>query len=283
MNQPAVRVFPMLRSRWVWVLFVCTTAYVFVFMGCASFQRRMIYFPTVCSTEEAAQLGRNERLEPWVNPAGEPIGWKRLHSTGHTQGKVLILHGNGGCAVYCGHYADVIQEAAPLDVFIVEYPGYANCAGKPSEPALEQAAARALETLPNDGPIYLAGESLGTGAAAWLAGRYPTRVAGMVLLAPYDCLTSVAQAHVRIFPVRWILCDTFPAEEYLRSYHGPVAVLVGGRDTVVPERFGRRLYDSYAGPKRLWQFPDATHGSLMVQPPETWKQIVAFWQSAGRT
>ena len=79
--------------------------------------------------------------------------------------------------------------------------------------------------------------------------------------------------------MRWLLRERFPAEDYLRDYHGPLAVLVAGRDTVVPEKFGRRLYDGYAGPKRLWEFPNANHDSLMVQPPEVWKQIVAFWKT----
>jgi hypothetical protein len=75
-----------------------------------------------------------------------------------------------------------------------------------------------------------------------------------------------------------LLCDRFPAEENLRHYHGSVAVLVAGEDTVVPEKFGRRLYDSYTGPKRLWDFPECDHGTVMRQSPELWKQIIAFWE-----
>jgi hypothetical protein len=40
-----------------------------------------------------------------------------------------------------------------------------------------------------------------------------------------------------------------------------------------------RLYDSYTGPKRLWEFPDGDHGTVMMQPPGTWNQIVDFWHS----
>ena len=49
------------------------------------------------------------------------------------------------------------------------------------------------------------------------------------------------------------------------------------RDEVVPEKFGRRLYDGYAGPKRLWEVREDGHGELMMQPPEFWKEIVGFW------
>ena len=84
---------------------------------------------------------------------------------------------------------------------------------------------------------------------------------------------------MKFFPVSWILRDRFPAEENLRSYHGPVAMLVAGRDQVIPERIGRKLYASYAGPKRLWEFPDRDHGSVMIQSKEIWQEIITFWQT----
>jgi len=103
-------------------------------------------------------------------------------------------------------------------------------------------------------------------------------VAGIALLAPYNRLADVAQAHMRIFPVRWMLSERFPAEDDLRSYSGPVAVLVGGQDKVVPQKFGHRLYHGYPGPKKLWEFPEADHEALMTQPPQTWQEIIGFWK-----
>jgi pimeloyl-ACP methyl ester carboxylesterase len=81
-----------------------------------------------------------------------------------------------------------------------------------------------------------------------------------------------------IIPVRWLLSEHFPAEENLRDSHGPIAVLVGGRDPVVPERFGLRVYERYSGSKRLWKFPNLDHDLLMEQPPEIWKEIITFWE-----
>src|SRR5215469_8737562 len=167
--------------------------------------------------------------------------------------------------------AAVIQQAAPLDLFVVEYPGYADRAGKPSERALYEAAAEAFEQLPTNGPTYLLGESLGTGVAACLAGRFPEQVAGVIMLAPFNRLAAVAQAHYLWLPVRLLLTERFPAEAHLRNYHGPLAALVGGQDRVIPQKFGRRLYDGYAGPKRLWEFPHADHGLVMDQTVEVWK------------
>jgi pimeloyl-ACP methyl ester carboxylesterase len=166
---------------------------------------------------------------------------------------------------------------------VVEYPGYADRPGVPSEQTLYQAAGEAVQLLATNGPpVYVVGESLGTGVAAYVAGHYPEQVAGVALLAPYTSLADVAQAHVFLLPVRWLICDRFPAEEHLCQYHGPVAVLVAGRDRVVPARLGRRLYAGYNGPKRLWQFPQADHETVMVQPAAIWEEIIAFWRAGRR-
>jgi pimeloyl-ACP methyl ester carboxylesterase len=175
--------------------------------------------------------------------------------------------------------SDAQNRRFESDVFIVEYPGYADRAGAPSERTLDESADEAFQLLATNGPVYLVGESLGTGVAAYLAGKHPDNVAGVALLAPYNRLAAVAQAHMPIFPVRLLLRDRFPAEDDLRHYHGPLAVLVAGQDTVIPEKFGRRLYDRYSGPKHLWEFPKGDHGTVMVQPPDIWKEIAAFWQT----
>ena|ERR1043166_7338692 len=266
-----------IRKRLVRVLFLCAGLYVLAGIGCASCQRRLIYFPPVFTSEQVDERAKGEGLERWKTAGGECLGWKRLAAVQPAKGQVLITHGNADCAFQCGHFADVIQQVAPLDVFILEFPGYADRPGKPSEHSVDEAAAEAIQILPTNTPLYLVGESLGTGVATYLAGRFPQRVAGIALLAPYNRLADVAQWHIRIFPVSWILRDRFPAEEDLRNYQGRLAVLVGGKDIVVPAKFGRRLYDGYTGPKQLWEFPDMTHDSLMVQPPEIWRQIVGFW------
>ena len=164
-------------------------------------------------------------------------------------------------------------------MFIVEYPGYADRPGSPSQKSLFRAADEAFQLLATNRPVYLVGESLGTGVAAYLAGTHPDKVAGVVLFAPYNQLADAAQYNYPFLPVHLLLVDRFPSEDYLRNYHGPVAMLVSGRDQVIPAKFGRRLYDRYVGPKRLWEFPEGDHGTVMVQPPEVWKQIIEFWQS----
>ena len=58
-----------------------------------------------------------------------------------------------------------------------------------------------------------------------------------------------------------------------------VGMVVDGLDRVIPKQFGLRLYNGYAGPKRLWEFPLGEHASIMESPGKFWKEVVEFWQT----
>ena len=73
--------------------------------------------------------------------------------------------------------------------------------------------------------------------------------------------------------------DRFPSGDDLRRYHGPLGVMLDGRDQIVPEKFGLRLYNDYAGPKRLWEFPRSGHIEIAEPPEKFWKEVVGFWQT----
>ena len=242
-------------------------------------QRWFIYVPPTYTSRHMDRLARAANLERWKDAGGEPTGMKRLSPRQPAEGSVLVLYGNGSCAVNCARYADDIQSVAALDVFILEYPGYGDRNGTPSQSSLTQAAEVGLQLLPTNRPVYLVGESLGSGVAAHLAGTRPDKIAGVILLSPFNRLTDVAQYHMPVFPVHLILMDRFPSEDDLRRYHGPVGVMVDGRDQVVPEKFGLRLYNDYAGPKRLWEFPQGGHIEIREPPAKFWKEVVEFWQT----
>lgn len=253
--------------------------YVAINLLVAAKQRWFIYVPPVYAARTVDRLAAAVRLERWTNAAGECIGMKRLAPVRPARGSVLIFYGNGSCAVNSAHYADDIQGAAGLDVYIMEYPGYADRAGTPSQRSIFRAADDALRSLGTNAPLFLVGESLGSGVAAYLAGTSPEKISGLALLSPYDRLTDVAQEHMPWLPVSLLLVDRFPSADYLRNYHGPVGVMVDGNDRVVPEKFGRRLYDGYAGPKRLWQFSAAQHITIAEPPEKFWGAMLALWQA----
>ena len=249
-------------------------------IGCAALQRKLIYYPTHPTSADLDRFAAQHGLERWKNAAGESIGWLRRTPIQPPHGQALITHGNGGCAIDRFDFAEPLRQSANMDVLILEYPGYGDRAGHATQTSFFHAAGDAFNSLPKSVPTYLVGESLGIGVATYLAGAHSNEVSGVLLFAPYNSLVDVAQHHVKILPASLILRDRFESQTHLQSYHGPLAIIVGGKDEVVPEEFGRRLYDNYAGPKRLWLAPQAGHNHIHAQSDSYWSEIISFWRKA---
>ena len=265
--------------RVMWIAILVYVLFVLAIMFC---QRRMLYFPTRLQQKVAEQIAAREGLTPWKNKGGQIIGWK-LSARTTANGAVLIVHGNGGCALDRIYFAKPIHDAAPVDVYLLEYPGYGARVGSPSQKSFLAAAEEAIDLLTNRMPIYVVAESLGTGVAAHLANVRSKQVSGLMLIAPYDNLVSVAQQKMPLFPVSLILWDRYDPATWLKSYRSPVGFVLAAADQVIPEKFGRRLHDGYGGPKHLQIIPDAGHNDVADQSVEWWKNIFLFWQQHGQT
>lgn len=245
----------------------------------ALIQRSLLFFPTAYDSAVVDQHAKSAGLARWTDAGGSNIGFKRLVLAQPSLGSVLITYGNGSSATGSAHYVDDIQNTAAMDIYILEYPGYEDRPGYPTEKTIFAAAADALQMIPTNRPVYLVGESLGTGVASYLAGTFTNRIAGIVLISPFNSVADVAQYRYPILPVRLLIEDPFKSRDYLMNYHGKVGITVDGKDVIVPEQFGLRLYDSYAGPKKLWEYPLGGHCEIYVPHAKFWKEAIAFWQS----
>jgi len=245
-------------------------------------QRSMLYYPSRNDNASLAREASSQGFEPWQNPSGETIGYRSLAASNDPRPPlaILISHGNASYAMHRADYAQLLRTAAPdraLSVYILEYPGYGARAGQPSQETFLAAAKEALAQIPTNIPVVLLGESIGTGVASATASAHPDRVAGLLLLTPFDNLASVAQHHYPLLPVRWIMRDQYPSEDWLKHYRGPVALILAADDTIVPAKFGQKLHDTYAGPKTLIIAEQADHNDLLhALPPSAWQEALNF-------
>lgn len=261
------------------ILLIFVFLYFLLCLVMALAQRSLLYYPHVYTPGQVDWLAKSANLERWTNSTGANIGFKRLSPKQPAQGSILIMYGNGSTATGSAHYASDIQTVAAMDVYILEYPGYEDRPGPPTEKKIFAAAAEALQMMPTNKPVYLIGESLGSGVASYLAGTFANRVSGLLLISPFTSVTAVAQDRYIFLPVWLLLLDRYPSEDYLRNYHGKVGITVDGRDAIVPEKFGLRLYHDYDGPKKLWEFPYGGHAEIYLPYAKFWKKAVAFWQN----
>lgn len=259
------------------VLLAILSIYLLFVLLVMFYQRRLLYFPTRLQPNVAEQMASRENLVPWRNNSGKVIGWK-LPATETAIASVLVVHGNGGCALDRNYFAKPIHEAASVDVYLLEYPGYGARGGHPTQHNFQAAAEEAFDLLTNSGPVYIVSESLGTGVAAHLAKARAERVRGLLLITPYDNLVSVAQEKLPIFPVSLILWDRYNPAEGLKRYSGPAVFVLAEADEVIPQKFGRRLYDRYVGAKVLQVVSGAGHNDVASQSSEWWEKVFLFWQ-----
>ncbi len=278
MNEAPKRSIAGLARNALKLMLICIAAiYLIICVLITIFQRSLMYFPSVATPQQVESAAHSAGLERWTNAAGQIIGMKRLSPVQPTAGSVLISYGNGSTAVGSSRYADDVQRVSAFDVYILEYPGYQDRPGRPSQRTLFEAADGAMQALPASKPIYLIGESLGSGVASYLAGTYSNKISGLLLISPFNTMVDAAQSHYPILPVGLLIADRYPSEKYLRDYHGRVGITLGGRDPVVLPKLTRRLFNNYAGPKKLWEIPDGDHCQLPADDAIFWKQVAEFW------
>jgi pimeloyl-ACP methyl ester carboxylesterase len=255
-------------------------AYVVVCGLVGIFQRRIMYFPFYGT--ETGMLAKAVELgcQPWRDAHGAVIGWKSARNGPPAANRLVIFHGNAGYALMRTQYLagfGNLDGGRLWEVYLFEYPGFGARSGNLGQDSFTAAGLQALQTLKeaDPRPIYLLGESLGSGLACTLAQRKPQDVAGLFLLTPYARMTDVAAHRFGFLPVRLMIRDTWDNAAALRDYRGPAAMLIAGEDEVVTAAQGRLLFESYAGPKRLWIEPGATHNTVDFSPYAPWWREVS--------
>jgi fermentation-respiration switch protein FrsA (DUF1100 family) len=159
---------------------------------------------------------------------------------------LLFAHGNGELI---DHWASAFDapRAAGFGVLLVEYPGYGRSEGSPSQASINAVMLAAYDHAKarpdvDSARIVAHGRSLGGGAVCLLATARP--LAALILESTF---TSV-RAFASHFAAPGILVrDPFDNVAALARYPGPLLVLHGERDEIIPVAHGRALARAHAG------------------------------------
>jgi pimeloyl-ACP methyl ester carboxylesterase len=258
------------HSRLMFLLLI----YLLILLAAFLMQRKMMYFPSRFTPAQQDQLMQALDLQVWpsVNDRRAIISRTPVEKP---KGTVLVFHGNAGAALHRTYYIEALQRLG-FRVLIAEYPGYGAREGSPSEAALiEDGIATAKQALQAyKEPLFLCGESLGSGVAAGVAASHQVPIRGLLLITPFDTMAKVAQRHYWFLLARWLVRDKFDNVARLRGFKGPIAVVLAGRDEVIPNRNTLALFETLPAKKKLWCFENAGHNSL---PLESWRP---WWQEA---
>ena len=211
-------------------LLLVASCYLTLLIGCALFQRKLLYFPS--------HHKQSNGLTEW-RKGDQLIGYARQVTS--PDAVWLFLHGNAGQAADRTY---VIPSLPVTDsAYILEYPGYGIRPGSPSMASFNSAAQQAYELLRSQNPtipVCIAAESIGTGPASYLA-TLPNPPDKIVLITPFDRLSSVANGHYPFLPVRLILQDNWDNIAALRNYGGQLELFAARSDTIIPLSHAKTL------------------------------------------
>jgi len=204
------------------------------------------------------------RLQGWSAPARKP-------------GQAAILYFGGNRDEISGTVAMAASQTGHA-VMGFNYRGYGLSEGKPGEKilfadALTEYDELARRKLIDPRTVVLMGRSLGSGVAVYTAEQRPARA--MILITPYDSVTSVAQGRYPFIWVRLIIRHPFDSLARAPRLHLPLLVMAAGSDHTIPPSHARRLADHYGGPVTLRVIDGVDHNEIFGRTL-LWQSVNAF-------
>ena len=252
------------------ILIVYLTITLILFLA----QRKLLYFPNSISIAEELLEARG--LEYWMSKNDNYRGLISRQPQDNAKGTIIIFHGNAGSAIDRSYYSDVLVKLG-YRVLLAEYPGYSGRSGKPSEKVFVADARKTINLIHQEygSPLYVWGESLGSGVVASAVSDSKLPVDGIVLITPWDSLPNLAQTFYSYFPVKWLILDKFDSVNNLKSFPGNIGILIAGKDEVIPPNLGNNLYQFLPNTnKQLWFLENAGHNDWIYYLDDSWWQEV---------
>lgn len=177
-------------------------------------------------------------------------------------GVVLYYHGNRGSVERWSRVAGQFLERG-YAVFLPDYRGYGKSRGGRSEEIFYSDAMRWRQWLQKEWPdtvVTVYGRSLGSAAATHVASKSVCRV--LVLETPFASIPDVAYAHAPWLPHIFYFSYQFSNEDMITEVQEPVAIVVSGRDRVVPMNATISLKEGLKDGDEMLVVEGASHHNL---------------------
>jgi pimeloyl-ACP methyl ester carboxylesterase len=267
------------------------------------FQRTMMYPAgrpeTVAVAEFPMTTGKFAKAADveFVSGSNEKIrGWFLQAEKKRSDRLILFFHGNGSHRGRRLSWYELFRSIN-VDVLAVDYRGYGDSEGQPSEKALTEDAAAtwkyATQTLGyRADQIVIAGESLGGGVGVKLAStvcRSGEQPAGLILISTFSSMLDAACHRFPWLPVRFLLIDRYRSDLEMPQVTCPVLQFHGTADSIVPLRLAQRLHEvtpakSKSGvAKNLVLFRGTGHNDLMDRNGKDLREEIHQWIATLKT
>ncbi len=202
---------------------------------------------------------------------GRLIGYESKAKPEPCRGTAVIFHGKGGNALSRKFFTPALEKRG-LRVIMYEYPGYEGREGHANERHIVDEARALIRRLDKEGkgPIYLWGESLGTGAVGSVAADPTLPIRGIVLITPFDSLENIAASRYPLVPVPYLIRDRYETYVNLANLRVPIVLVQAANDRSVPAWSTDHLFESLNGPKLRIVLPNCGHNDWPRGVEEKW-------------
>ncbi len=164
--------------------------------------------------------------------------------------------------------------ALGYNIALCEFRGYGRSDGSPSQEHITADFETMLKELllrpeVDASRLIYYGRSLGGGVVCSLAREHsPT---GIILQSTFSSLKAMVRVYLLPPP---LVRDPFDNEAVLRDFVGPVLLMHGEYDQVIPFKHSERLH-SVARNSQLVSF-DSDHNDFPMHSPEFWRSLEQF-------
>lgn len=217
---------------------------------------------------ETVQLNADdESLHGWWIPASDG-----------SRATLLFFHGNAGNI--SGRLESVQQfHRLGLDVLIVDYRGYGQSTGSPSEEGIYRDAAACWDHLTTDrgvspDDIVVFGRSMGGGPATWLAAQHTP--GAVILESVFTNVPDIGAHHYSFLPVRALATNQFDNESRVSEIDAPILFIHSRDDRIVPFKLGRRVYEAAREPKQFLEIHGGHNDGFRVSAEAYLETIDGF-------
>lgn len=219
------------------------------------FQRALIYFPQPRALDASAAL-----LTLSVDDA------QVLVTVRPRDGAKALIYFGGNAEDVSRNLPGFARAFPDHALYLMHYRGYGGSSGSPSEEAIQRDALALFDQVYATHPhIAVVGRSLGSGVAVHLASQRPA--ARLVLITPYNSLAELGARLYPMFPVKWLLKDSFDSWKYAARITVPTLLIAAEHDEVIPRSSTERLYRHFAdGVATLRVIPGVGHNSISESP-----------------
>ena len=149
-----------------------------------------------------------------------------------------------------------------INVVAMNYPGYGNSKGKPSQKSLFEAALKVFDRFKNRHNIVI-GRSLGTAVAAYVASK--RAVDKVILITPYHSITHLAQLRYPLYPASLLVRHPFETWRYMQLTDAPTCVILAQNDDTTPPKTYEKLRAFLKNLQKEVIIP-STHADILAHP-----------------